>query len=104
MQRAFPPASTQASLRDVDRARLPDHRHLHLARVLEVVLDLARDLVREQDRSVVVDLVWLHDHANLPPCLERVDALDAGVRLRELLERREALDVVLEALAARSGS
>ncbi len=41
---------------DVDRPALADHRHLDLARVLEVVLDLARDLVREQHRAVVVDL------------------------------------------------
>ena len=30
---------------DVDRPALADHRHLHLARVFEVVLDLPRDLV-----------------------------------------------------------
>ena len=35
-------------LRDLDRARLADHDHLHLTRVLELILDLSRDLVRQQ--------------------------------------------------------
>src|SRR3954447_19633390 len=59
--------------RDIDGAALADHGHLDLARVLELGLDLARDLVREQDGAVVVDLLRLHDHADLAPRLERVD-------------------------------
>jgi hypothetical protein len=43
-------------LRDVHRPALPDDGHLHLARVLELVLDLAGDLVGEEDGAVVVDL------------------------------------------------
>ena len=62
---------------DVRRAALADDRHLDLARVLELVLDLARDLVREQDRRVVVDLLRLDDHADLAAGLQRVDLLDA---------------------------
>ena len=57
--------------------RLADHGHLDLARVLELVLDLARDLVREEDRLVVVDLGRLDDHPDLAAGLERVHPLDA---------------------------
>ena len=42
--------------RHLDRAALADHDHLHLARVLELILDLPRDLVREEHGGVVVDL------------------------------------------------
>ena len=43
-------------LRDVDGTALADHGHLDLARILELGLDLARDLMREQNGLVVVDL------------------------------------------------
>src|SRR5439155_17451836 len=91
------------SPRELDRARLPDHGHLDLARVLELPLDLACDLVREEDRLVVVDLGRLDDDADLAARLQRVDLLDAGLLRRDLLERLEPLDVRLEALAACAG-
>ena len=52
-------------LRDFDCPRLPDHGHLDLARVLELVLDLPRDLVRQERGAVVVDLGGLDDHPDL---------------------------------------
>src|SRR5204863_7933730 len=97
------PAEGWRLLGELDSPALSDDRHFHLARVLELGLDLARDLVREQDGAVVVDLRRLDDHADLPASLERVDALDALLLAGELLERGEALDVVLEALAAGAG-
>src|SRR5207253_1963546 len=97
-------ALAPALLRELDRALLADHRHLDLARVLELFLDVARDLVGEQLRLVVVDLLGLHDHTDLAPGLERIDAIDALPLRRQLLERLEALDVRLEALAARAWS
>src|SRR5207237_8125379 len=81
-------------------AALADHRHPDLARVLEVVLDLACDLVREQDGCVVVDLGRLDEHPDLAAGLQRVDLLDAWMGRRELLEGLEALHIVLETLAA----
>src|ERR1043166_1212065 len=88
---------------DVDRAALADHRHLHLAGVLELILDLAGDLVREQRGLLVADLARADDHTDLAAGLQRVHLLDSRLRRRELLERLEPLDVVLEALAARAG-
>src|SRR5207249_2070485 len=59
-------------------------------------------LMREQYGSVVVDLLRLDDDADLAAGLERVDLLDAVVPRRDLLERLETLDVLLQALAARA--
>src|ERR671930_662297 len=86
---------------DVDRPALADDRHLHLAGVLEVILDLPRDLVREQNGAVVVDLARVNDPPDLAARLERIDLVDAGLLRGELLQGFQALDVVLEALAAR---
>src|SRR4051794_7008885 len=104
-----PASSSQAarsvtSLREVDRPALPDHRHLDLTGVLELLLHVARDPVREQRRLVVVDLLGLDDHADLAAGLHRVDLLDALVALGDLLELAQALRVVLERLAACAGT
>ena len=42
----------------IDGPALANHRHFDLAWVLETALDLACDLVREEDCGVVVDLTW----------------------------------------------
>src|SRR3954454_19079408 len=85
----------------VGRARLPDHGDLDLARVLELLLDLAGDLVAQQNGAVVVERAG-HDHdADLPAGLHRVDLVDAVVAGGDLLELAQALDVLLERLAAR---
>src|SRR3954447_20858236 len=94
------PSPPAASLREVDRAALAYHRHLDLTGVLELLLHVACDAVREQGGLVVVDLLRLDDHADLATSLHRVDLLDAVVALGDLLELPEALRVVLERLAA----
>src|SRR5437764_54689 len=55
---------------DVDRAALADHRHLHLPGVLELILDLARDLVREQ-RGLLAPELGRHEPREVDD-LERV--------------------------------
>src|SRR5215218_7144198 len=82
--------------------RLPDDGHLDLAGILELLLDLARDLVREQDGAVVVERAGLHHHADLAAGLHGVDLVDAVVARGDVLEVAEALDVLLERLAART--
>src|SRR5215213_11749231 len=82
--------------------RLPDDRHLDLARVLELLLDLAGDLVREQDGAVVVERARLDHHADLAAGLHGVDLVHAVVACGDLLEVAQALDVLLERLAARA--
>ena len=73
--------------------------------VLELLLDLAGDLVREQRsprrrRS----RPGCDDHADLAAGLHRVDLVDAVVARGDLLEVAQALDVLLERLAARAGA
>src|SRR4051794_29319323 len=92
------------SLRVVHGARLADDRHLDLAGILELLLDLARNVPRERDRAVVVDVVGRDDHADLAAGLHRVDLVDAGVARRDVLEIAQALDVLLERLAASAGA
>src|SRR5687768_15419894 len=82
--------------------RLPDDGDLDLARVLELLLDLPRDLVGEQDGAVVVERAGRDHDADLAPGLHRVDLVHAVVAGRDLLEVAEALDVLLERLAARA--
>ena len=67
-----------------------------------MLLDLASDLVRQERRLVISDLLGLDDHANFAAGLQRIHALDAGLLRGELLERLEPLDVRLEALPARA--
>src|SRR3954468_16683135 len=73
-------------LGEVDRAALADHRDLDLARALELLLDVARDPVRQERRGVVVDLLRQNDHAYLAARLHGVDLLDAGVAGCDRLE------------------
>src|SRR3954449_4304012 len=88
----------------VRRPRLPDDRDLDLPGVLELLLDLARDLVREQHGAVVVEGTGHHHHADLAAGLHGVDLVDAVVPRRDLLEVAQALDVLLERLATGAGA
>src|SRR3712207_6847066 len=83
--------------------RLPDDGDLDLAGVLELLLDLASDLVREQDRAVVVECARADHHADLAAGLHGVDLVDAVVAGRGVLEGAGGPDVLLERLAARAG-
>src|SRR3954453_16782653 len=59
--------------------RLPDHGDLDLPRVLDILLDLASDLVAEQDGVVVVERAGHDHHAVLAPELNRIDSVTALV-------------------------
>src|SRR5215213_5103236 len=80
----------------VRRPRLADHRHLDLPGILELLLDLAGDLVREEHRAVVVQRPRLDHHADLAPGLHGVDLVHAVVARGDLLQVAQALDVLLE--------
>src|SRR6476620_9403447 len=76
----YPAAATRPStrlkrarlLRHLDRPALADDDHFDLPRVLELILDLTCDLVREQHGAVVVHLGGLDDHPDLATRLKRV--------------------------------
>src|SRR3954470_2810144 len=82
----------------VGRPRLPDDRDLDLARILELLLDLAGDLVAEQHGAVVVERAGHDHHADLAARLHGVDLVDAVVAGGDLLEVSQALDVLLQRL------
>src|SRR4051794_22894998 len=93
----------RGSLREVDRPRLADDRHLDLPRVLELGLDLARDGPAERHRGVVADRLGRDDDPDLAAGLHRVDLLHALVAGGDVLELAQALDVLLERLATGAG-
>src|SRR5919204_3267065 len=93
-------ASSSPLLRVLHRSRLADHRDLDLTRVLHRLLDLLRDVARQARAREVVDLLRLHDDADLAPGLDGERLLDALERVRDPLELLQALDVIRDDLAA----
>src|SRR5215211_5085744 len=75
---------------------LADHGDLDLAGILQLLLHGGRDLVRDQGRALVVDLTRIDDHPQLAAGPHRVDALDAVVARRDLLDVPQSLYVFLE--------
>src|SRR4051794_497049 len=96
-------ARRAGSARVVRRARLADDRHLDLAGILELLLDLAGDLVRQQDGAVVVERAGVEHDPDLAAGLHRVDLVDAFMPRGDVLEVAQPLDVLLERLPARAG-
>src|SRR6185503_19112367 len=92
----------RGSLRVLHGARLPDHDDLDLAGILELPLHTARHVARELRRPRVVDVLRLDHDAHLAARLDGVGLLHPGERVGDLLERLEALDVVLDALPPRA--
>src|SRR4249920_2333920 len=84
-------------------ADLADDRDLDLAGVLQFLLDLLRDVARDDLRLEIIDGPRLHEDAHLAPGLHRVDLLDAAERVADLLEALEPLHVGLERFASCAG-
>src|SRR3954470_12417311 len=94
---------SSSSLRVVDGTRLADHRHLDLARILELVLNPPRDVLRQPDRLFVRDLLALDHDADLAPGLEGERFRDAFERVGNSFELLEPLYIRLEDVAAGAG-
>ena len=77
---------------------------LDLTGILELALDALGQLAGEDDHIVLAHLLGLDHHADLAARLNGVGGLDAGVGAGDLLELFEALDVVLDVLAAGAGT
>src|SRR6266516_1403274 len=84
------------------RADLADHGDLDLTRVLQLFLDLLRDIARDHRRRQVVNRLGLHEDPDLASRLHRVHLLDPRERVADLFESLESLDVGLERLATRA--
>src|SRR5258706_1554418 len=80
-------------------ASLTDHRHLDLARILELRLDLFRHVFRHPERLVVGDLRRLHDDPKLSSRLDGERLLNALETVRDVFEFLQPLDVSLQNLA-----
>src|SRR6266849_4277390 len=91
------------SLGVVDRARLPNDGHFDLARVFELVLDAARDVLREPDGLLVRDLLALDHDADLAAGLQRERLRHALEGVGDAFQLLEPLHVGLEDVAARAG-
>src|SRR5512146_1826355 len=96
----FSMALSRGLLGVLDGARLADDRDPDLAGVAELVLDAAGDVLRQEQRLLVGDLLVLDDDAHLAPRLDGEGALDPRVAEAQLLEVGEARDVGLQQLAA----
>src|SRR5690606_17145029 len=90
-------------LGEPDSSRLPDDSHLDLAGILHAVFNCLGDVLGKADGAQVVDGVRLHQDADLPAGLQRVGILHAFKCPRNVFQRADALDVVLQALAPGAG-
>src|SRR5436309_1325180 len=63
-------ATPQPLLRVINRPHLADYSHFDLSRILQLRLDLARDVLRQPDGLLVADLLRVHDDAKLAPGLD----------------------------------
>src|SRR5207244_2806604 len=101
----FPAGTTQEtrggrrSASEFHGADLSHHRDLDLAGVLQLLLDLLRDVSGQDLGGQVVHILRLHHHADLTPCLHGEGLFDAGIRRADLLQSLEPLDVGLERLS-----
>src|SRR5262245_58160178 len=73
----FPASRLMPLLGVLHGPRLADDRHLDLARVRELLLDLAHDVAREAGRRQVVDFFRPHEDPDLAARLDGERALDA---------------------------
>ena len=87
-----------------DGGRLAQDVHLDLAGIFHLFLDLFGKLARQNDHLVLADLVGLDHHAHLAAGLNGIGLVDAGIAAGDLLKLLEALDVVLQILAAGAGT
>src|SRR5258705_10097000 len=102
--RASPTSSPKplTSFRIVRGARFADHRHLDLSRILELVLDPARDVLRKPDRFLIGDLFALDHDADFAAGLQREGLRDTLEGVGDPFELFEALDVAFEDVAPRA--
>ena len=75
-----------------------------LAGVGQLLLDLLCDIASQEHHLILGNLLGLYHYADLAACLDGIAACNTGEALGYLLELFEALDVILDILAARAGA
>src|ERR1017187_1547916 len=93
----------RGSGRGLGKPRLADHGDLYRARILQLALDPAPELLRNLPRLVVRDPRGGDDDPDLAAGLDREGLLDALDGQREVLQPLEPLDVALRGLRAGAG-
>src|SRR5213075_836694 len=89
---------------NADRPCLADHHDLDLSGILQLALDLARDLVGQTRRPTVIHRLRRDDYADFAARLDGEDLVHALELGRQLLEVGQPLHVRLEGLAPRAGA
>src|SRR5262245_4832585 len=84
---------------ELNGARLTNDGYLDLSRILELVLDPPRDVLRQPDRFLVRDPVAFDDDPDFAAGLERERLRDSVERIGDVLELFEPLHVRLEDVA-----
>jgi hypothetical protein len=90
----------QLSTGVIGGAELADHRHLYLARVLEILLQFPSDAARQIASGKIVDLTRINHDPDLSTCLHGEHLLDPDEVAGECFEALEPANVRLEGLAA----
>src|SRR5688572_8342755 len=88
--------------RILHRPHLADQRHLDLAGVLHLFLDLLGDVAGDLRADFVVDELGVDDHADFAAGLDGVGLANAVEAEGKVFEVAEALHVALERLASRA--
>src|SRR5215218_3026142 len=89
---------------ELNGPRLPDHCHLDLPWIFQLVLDAPRDVLGQPDCFLVGDPVALHHDPDFATGLERERLRDAFERIGDPFKLLEPLDVGLEDVAAGAGT
>src|SRR5690349_2062207 len=83
---SVPTRRSRRSAGELARPHLADHRHLDLARISHLALDLAGDVARQHHGLVVADPRRLDEDADLATRLHGERLLDAAERVRDSLQ------------------
>jgi len=89
--------------RELHGPRLPHHRHLDFAWIVQLLFDRPRDVVTDLEGLAVRSLRRVRYDAHLATGLDRVSMLDAGETRRHRFQFFQALDVLLQRLTASAG-
>src|SRR5581483_1579936 len=94
----WPPRAARGLSSDLEGASFANDRDTNLTRILKGFLDLLGDVPGQANGPEIIDLLRFDNNTHFAACLDCEALLDALERVRNLLQRLEALDVVLDAL------
>src|SRR5579883_2147344 len=84
--------------RVINRACLTNDTHFDLTRIVQALLNFVRDIAGQACSRVLVDLLGLDDNTRLAASLDGEGFLHASKRIRDMLQRLQALDIEIDRL------